>query len=121
MIRVLEFADVINRSDFIDTIVQHADPAEFEMSVCVRTEDHNIARPEFSANTKYKLLPGNSRRDAVQTAWRLSKLLSEWHIDILHAHHFEQAIVGWMATRFHKRTKLVIGRHYSDSMYRQPS
>ncbi len=121
MIRVLEFADVINKADFIDTIVQHADASEFEMSVCVRTEEHNIARPEFPARSKYKLLPGNSRRDAVRTAWRLSRLLKEWKIDILHAHHFEQAIVGWMATRIYRKTKLVIGRHYSDSIYRQAS
>jgi glycosyltransferase involved in cell wall biosynthesis len=121
MIRVLEFADVINKADFIDTIVQHADPAAFEMSVCVRTEEHNIARPEFPAGTKYRLLPGNTRRDAVQTAWRLARLLKEWKIDILHAHHFEQAMVAWIATRIYRKTKLVIGRHYSDSIYRQPS
>jgi glycosyltransferase involved in cell wall biosynthesis len=121
MIRVLEFADVINKADFIDTIVQHADPAAFEMSVCVRTEEHNIARPNFPSGTKYRLLPGNTRRDAVQTAWRLARLLKEWKIDILHAHHFEQAMVAWIATRIYRKTKLVIGRHYSDSIYRQPS
>ncbi len=121
MIRILEFADVINRSDFIDTIVQFADPAEFEVSVCVRSEEHNIAKPEFSPKTKYKFLAGNSRRDAVRTAWKLSRLLKEWKIDILHAHHFEQAVVGWMATRFCRSSKLVIGRHYSDSIYRQQS
>lgn len=118
MIRVLEFADVINKSDFIDTIVQNADREHFEMSVVVRTEKHNIARPEFARDVKYKLLPGNSRTDALGTAYKLSRLLNEWDIDILHAHHFEQAIVGWMATGLHRKTKLVIGRHYSDSLYR---
>lgn len=121
MIRLLQFADVINKADFIDTIIQNADRSRFEVSVCVRTEEHNIAEPKFPADVKYRLLPGNSRRDAVQTAWRLSRLLKEWEIDILHAHHFEQAIVGYMATRLYRKTKLVIGRHYSDAIYRQPS
>jgi len=120
MIRLLQFADVINKADFIDTIIQNADRSRFEVSVCVRTEEHNIATPEFPADVKYQLLPGNSRRDAVRTAWRLSRLLKEWDIDILHAHHFEQAIVGYLATRFYRKTKLVIGRHYSDAIYRQP-
>ena len=116
--RVLEFADVINRHDFIDTIVQYADRERFDVSVCVRTEDSKIAKPEFPDGTKYQLLPGNRRSDALTTAWRLSRLLREWQIDVLHAHHFEQAIVGWLATRFYRKTKLVIGRHYSNSIYR---
>jgi glycosyltransferase involved in cell wall biosynthesis len=121
MIRILEFADVINKADFIDTIIQNADRTQFEVSVCVRSEDHNIARPEVPADVKYRFLAGNSRKDAVKTAWKLSRLLKEWKIDILHAHHFEQAIVGYLATRFYRKTKLVIGRHYSDAIYRQPS
>jgi glycosyltransferase involved in cell wall biosynthesis len=118
MIRVLEFADVINRFDFIDTLVHYADASEFEMSVCVRSEQHNISAPEYDSNTKYRLLSGNSRRDALSTAWKLSKILKEWEIDVLHAHHFEQMIVGWMATRLNPKTRLVVGRHYSDSIYR---
>ena len=62
---------------FPDTIVRNADPAEFEVSVCVRTEDHNIAR-RISQRDKDKLLPGNSRAGCVQTAWKLSRLLKEW-------------------------------------------
>jgi glycosyltransferase involved in cell wall biosynthesis len=121
MIRVLQFADVINRFDFIETLVNYADPAEFEMSVCVRTEDHNISRPEFGDGVKYKLLPGNSRKDALSTAWKLSQLLKEWQIDVLHAHHFEQIVVGWLATKINPATKLIVGRHYSDSIYRNPN
>lgn len=117
MIRVLEFADVINRFDFIETIVTHADRGEFEVSVCVRTEEHNIAEPEFPDGTRYRLLPGNSRGDVLQTAWKLRRILREWEIDILHAHHFDQGVIGWLATRGTK-TRLVIGRHYSDAIYR---
>ena len=121
MIRILEFADVINRYDFIDTLVHFADPAKFEMSVCVRSEDHNIAAPEYPESIKYRLIKGNSRVGTVPTAWKLSRLLREWKIDILHAHHYDQAIVGWLATKLYPKTKLVIGRHYSEALCRLPN
>lgn len=121
MIRILEFADRINKADFVDSVIQRIDRSEFEISVCVRTEEHNIARPEFPADVKYRLLPGNSRVDAMQTAWKLARLLREWNIDILHAHHFEQIFVAWLATRLRPATRLVVGRHYSDAIYRQTS
>jgi glycosyltransferase involved in cell wall biosynthesis len=121
MIRVLEFADIVNRYDFIDNIVRYADRRRFELTVCVRSEDSNIARPEYGQDVKYFYLPGNSRRDAPMTAYKLAQILRQNAIDILHTHHYEQAIVGWMATRLCRRTKLVIGRHYSDAIYRNPN
>ncbi len=120
MIRVLQFADVINRHDFIDTLVHFADPARFEMSVCVRTEDHGIATPEYSGPIKYRLIEGTSRWQVPAAALRLSRLLREWEIDVLHAHHYDQAIAGWIATKLYPKTRLVIGRHYSDFLYRLP-
>jgi glycosyltransferase EpsD len=120
MIRVLQFADIINRYDFIDTLVQYADPHEFEMSVCVRSKEHNIAPPVFSAATKYKLLSGNSRRDIVPTAWKLARILKEWNIDVIHAHHYYQGVIAWLATSIHPRTKFIFGRHYSDLIQNLP-
>ncbi|HEX8638282.1 MAG TPA: glycosyltransferase family 4 protein, partial [Pyrinomonadaceae bacterium] len=120
MIRVLQFADIINRYDFIDTLVQYADPKKFEMSVCVRSEEHNIARPEFSATTKYKLLPGNSRRDILPTARKLARLLKEWEIDVVHAHHYYQGVIAWLATSIYPQTKFIFGRHYSDLIQNLP-
>lgn len=114
MIRVLQFADLINRYDVIDSLVQYADPEKFEMSVCTQSEEHNIARPVFSETTKYKLLAGDSRRYILPTAWKLSKLLREWKIDVLHAHNYYPAVIGWLATRLYPRTNLIFGRHYSD-------
>ena len=120
MIRVLQFADVINRHDFIDTLVHYADPARFEMSVCVRTEQHGIEAPEYPSPIKYKLLQGTSRWRIPAAAIKLARLLREWDIDVLHAHHYDQAIAGWIATKLHPATRLVIGRHYSDFLYRLP-
>ncbi|MBK5272438.1 MAG: glycosyltransferase family 4 protein [Bacteroidia bacterium] len=121
MIRVLQFADIINRYDFIDNIIQFANPEEFEINVCVRSEQHNIASPVFPERSKYKLLRGNSKKELFSSAWKLSRLLKKWNIDILHTHHFDQAIIGWFATKIYPKTKLVIGRHYSDALYRLPN
>jgi len=121
MIRVLQFADVVNRHDFIDTIIQKADPSRFEVGVCVRSDDSNIAAPVYDGRTPRWLLGGATRREWPRAAWRLADILSRWKADILHAHHYDQAVIGWMATRIHRRTRLVLGRHYSDAIYRLPS
>jgi L-malate glycosyltransferase len=121
MIRVLQFADIINRYDFIDNLVQFADPERFELSVCLRSEEHPIAAPQFPERTKYRLLPGLARRDWPRTARRLAATLREWEIDVLHAHHFDQAVIAWLATRLYPRTKLVVGRHYSDLVRTLPT
>ena len=63
MIRVLQFADVINRYDFIDNIVQRADCDRFKVGVCVRTEDSNIEAPVYADDTPRWVLNGTSRRE----------------------------------------------------------
>lgn len=118
MIRVLQFADVINRHDFIDVIVQNLDRTRFEVGVCVRSEACNIARPEFPADAPRWVVPWRSRRTLLAAAWRLANVLRRWRVDVLHTHHYDEALIGWMATRLHRRTRLVVGRHYSDAIYR---
>lgn len=118
MIRVLQFADVVNRHDFIDTIVRYADRGGFRVGVCVRTAESNIADPGYDDRVPHWVLPGLGRRDLFRTAWRLASLLRRWRADVLHTHHFDQAVIGWLATRLHRRTRLVVGRHYSDAIYR---
>ena len=52
MIRVMQFADVINRYDFIDTIVQRANRGRFEVGVCV---------PPARATSRPRSTPGTPR------------------------------------------------------------
>lgn len=118
MIRILQFADVINRHDFIDTIVRNADTHRFEVGVCVRTADFNIADPGYPDSVPRWVLGGLSRTHIPFTAWRLARLLKAWQTDILHVHHYDQAVIGMLATRLFRRTRLVVGRHYSDAIYR---
>ena len=47
MIRVLQFADVTNRYDFIDNIVQRADRDQFEIGVCVRSSAKPYRSPSL--------------------------------------------------------------------------
>jgi hypothetical protein len=111
MIKVLQFTDVINRYDFIDTIIQFADRERFEVSVCRRTEESNIALPEFSGDTKQRIIGWNGLKGIPAAARRLSKLLDEGDIDIVHAHHFEPALICWLATQIRRKTKFIFGRH----------
>lgn len=121
MIRVLQFADIVNRHDFIDTIIQRADPSRFEVGVCVRSNESNIEVPVYEERTPRWMVSGATRRGWPRAAWRLASILRAWKADILHAHHYDQAVIGWMATRICPRTRLVLGRHYSDAIYRLPS
>jgi glycosyltransferase involved in cell wall biosynthesis len=121
VIRVLQFADVINRHDFIDVIVQGANPERFEIGTCVRCKESNIAAPTGTAGAPHWILDGAARRALPQTIWQLARVLREWDVDILHSHHYEQAVIGWLATRLYPKTRHVLGRHYSDAIYRLPS
>jgi len=121
MIRVLQFADIVNRYDFIESIVRWADPNRFEMSVCVRSEKSNIERPVYRPHTVVHTLNGTGRAKIPVTVNRLALLLRKMKIDIVHAHHFDQSVIAWMATRLYRNTVLVIGRHYSDALYRVPT
>jgi glycosyltransferase involved in cell wall biosynthesis len=118
MIRVLQFADVVNRYDFIDNIVQRADRTRFDVGVCVRTGVCNIEAPAYVPEIPRWTLKGTARREIPRAAGQLASLLRRWKADILHTHHFDQAVIGWLATRIYRRSRLVIGRHYSDSIYR---
>ena len=99
MIRVLQFADVINRYDFIDNIVHRAARDQFEIGVCVRTSASNIEAPVYAEDTPRWVLNGTSRREIPRAAYQLASLLRRWRADILHTHHYDQAVIGWLATR----------------------
>jgi glycosyltransferase involved in cell wall biosynthesis len=117
-LRVVQFADFVNKYDFIDTIIRYADPARFLVGVCVRTTESNILPPRYTAEVPHWVLTGTSRWSIPKTAWRLAGLLRRWRADVLHTHHYDQAFIGWLATRIYPKTRLVVGRHYSDAIYR---
>ena len=109
MIRVLQFASCINRYDFIDVIVQWADPGQFHIGVCVGSNESNIAQPVYKENTPRWVIPWQGRSKLHVAAWRLARVLREWKADILHTHHYDEAVIGWMATRIYPRTHWLSG------------
>src|SRR5215467_4100157 len=121
MIRVLQFADIANRYDFIESIVRWADPKQFEMSVCVRSEKSHIALPLYRPHTVVHVLNGAGREKIPSAVNKLASIMRKMKIDIVHAHHFDQGVIAWLATRMYRKTALVVGRHYSDAIYRVPS
>ncbi len=89
------------------------------MMACVVDRPTDFSLPDYSgAGIPLFRLRGRSRRGYLWTACSLARLLRKERVQILHAHHFDQALIGWLATRLHPKTRLVVGRHYSDSIYR---
>jgi glycosyltransferase involved in cell wall biosynthesis len=121
-IRVLHFADVINRYDFIDNVIRNLSPSQFESEAATLVGEANICPPEYAASgIRHTVLGGRSRRDYPLTAVRLAALLKHREIDILHAHHFDPNALAWLATHLHRATRLVVGRQYSDYIYKYSS
>ncbi len=121
MIRVVQFAGCINRYDFIDNIVQHVDPQRFSIGVVLGSDHCNIEVPVYPKHIPRWFVPWKPRRELMGPARRLARILRDWKADILHTHHYDEALIGWLATRLHRPTKLVIGRHYSDQFAYLPS
>lgn len=121
-IRVLHFAKVFYRYDFVDTVIRHANPSQFTMMACTLSVKSNMGPPDYTVlGIPQWVLPGQCRREYPFTILRLARLLQRVRVDILHIHHYDEAIIGWLATRIHRKTRLVVGRHYSDAIYRLPS
>ena len=122
MCRVLHFTEVINRHDFIDTIIRNADPSRFEMMACTLWSQSNIAATDYqTAKIRHWVLTGEQRAKYPLIALELARLLKRERVDVLHTHHYDPALIGWFATRLYTKTRLVVGRHYSDSIYRLSS
>jgi glycosyltransferase involved in cell wall biosynthesis len=116
-IRVLHVADVVNRHDFIDVIVEHADPERFALSVATFGKVPNIADPDYGdRGVPLADLGARAGRRAYPLALRrLRRLVSDCRIDVVHCHHYDPATLTWLATRC-SSVRFVVGRHYSDAI-----
>lgn len=114
---MLHFADVVNRYDFIDNVVRHS---KLSMAVCTMGRASNIEDPRYKdAGIPCWVIPAAARRQYPRAAVRLAALLRRQRIDVVHAHHYDPCLIAAMATRLWPRTRLVVGRHYSDAIYLQ--
>jgi hypothetical protein len=97
LIRVLQFADVINRDDFIDVIVRRADPGGSRSggASAARTA---TSLPGAGRRSPRWVIDGTSTRDC-RGRFMAGQAPPRWG-DVLHNHHYDQAVIGWLATRF---------------------
>lgn len=117
-VRILHFADLVNRHDFIDVIVRNADARRFALSVATLGRPSNIADPDYrSTAISHWNLAASSRSRYPLAVIRLAKLLRRERIDILHVHHFDPSIIALVSSILAPRTALLVGRHYSDAVY----
>jgi glycosyltransferase involved in cell wall biosynthesis len=118
-IRILHFTKIINKNDFIDVIARNADPSRFEMFTCSYKGYSNIEEPEYekSGIPFYSLNIEHGWIDLFKGAFRLSIHLKENKIEILHTHHYYEAIIGRLACWLYPSCKHIIGRHYHDQFY----
>jgi glycosyltransferase involved in cell wall biosynthesis len=115
--RVLHLTDVVNRFDYVDNVVRHLNRAAFETEVCTFTRGAQIAPPEYDRAAIYhRVLNVSSRRDYPFAAIRLANFLRGRAIDILHAHNYNSNLLAWLALHMHRSTRLVVGRHYTDTV-----
>jgi glycosyltransferase involved in cell wall biosynthesis len=114
LIRVLHFADIINRDDFIHNILEHCDPASFAMSAA--TLD---ARGSLNADPGRLVVTNvgcRVRSRYPEAVLRLRHLIRKERVHIVHAHHYEPTILAALSI-VGLPVALVMGRHYSDAIY----
>lgn len=118
-VKVLHFTKVINRNDFIDVIVRYADAERFEMLACTYNKESNIEDPRYAEHgiVHLSLDIQHGWWHLFLGAWRLSKILSQQKVAVLHTHHYYEAIIGRLACWLSPGCRHVIGRHYHNQFY----
>lgn len=116
--RVLQFAGVINRYDFIDNVIRYASPAKFHMMACTLQARSTIEPPGYDADgIPHLVLNVGRRREYPRAIVRLARHLRRERVDIIHTHHFDEAFIGVVAARLSTHSRPVVARHYHDEVY----
>ena len=119
MIKILHFASVINRYDFIDTVLTELDKSNFQIRALTVTEPKNRVGA-YSAAEEYEsrcLQLPLERRNYPKIFSRLKAEIVEFGPDILQTHHFDETVMGAILVRMGMVRRFVIGHHYSDHIY----
>jgi len=114
-VRVVHFADMVNRHDFIHNVAAHCDRVRVDLSVV--TLDARGTLNSDPGNLRVHDLGCTGRMAYPRALLRLRHLLRRERVAILHSHHFEPSLLAAVAT-FGLPTRLVLGRHYSDTIHK---
>jgi len=118
-IKVLQFSQLINRFDFMDVIIRHANSEKYEISACTMTSESNILLPHYDLIGKSHFdfdLPF-TKSGMFAAIFRLAALVRREKIDIVHAHHYYECIIASIALIFCRKASLIVGRHYHNELY----
>lgn len=118
MTRVLHFAGIINRDDFIDTVLIHLDRSRFEISALTAIPSRR-ADPHTSSEA-YATRCLNVPLTRAHYPKLLAALIQEirrFRPHIVHAHHYDEGLLASIAVRLLGCPALVLGHHYSDHIY----
>jgi glycosyltransferase involved in cell wall biosynthesis len=118
MIRVLHFAGIINRHDFIDTVLTRLDRSRFEISALTgvaprRTGPYKPAEEYATRCLGFTF----KRRVYPRMLLALLREIRRFRPHIVQAHHYDENLVANVAVRLARVPCYVIGRHYSDLIY----
>ncbi len=117
-IRVLHFAGIINRHDFIDSVLSRLDRSRFEVSAITSIPPRRTG--VYSSNTTY---PNRvlgfpfCRSTFLRTVTALVREVREFRPHILQSHHYTETLAAAMVVRRCGIPGFVIGHHYSDHIY----
>jgi glycosyltransferase involved in cell wall biosynthesis len=118
--RILHFAGIINRYDFIDNCLSRLDRARYQVHALTlapaRQAIPHTAEQAYPTRCLNILL---ARRSFPRILWELVSELRRLRADVLHAHHFDEAFLGSLATRLARVPYFVVGRHWSEHVYVQ--
>ncbi|MBI4342990.1 MAG: glycosyltransferase [Candidatus Omnitrophica bacterium] len=115
MITVLHLSHCLNRYDYIDAVIRHADPAQFRMLAATLTDDGSV-RPG-AAPYPVTVLGVRARTQWPAAAAALRRLCRSERVDVVHTHNLDSTAIGAFAALGIRRVRLVIGRHYADALY----
>jgi len=118
LIKVLHFAAIINRHDFIDAVLTRLDRSRFQVRAITampprRSEPY---RDGEAYDTRCLQIPVSKSAYPVMLK-ALIREIRDFKPDVVHAHHFDESFVAALATRLLRVPALVIGHHYSDHIY----
>jgi len=118
-IRILQFTSVINKNDFIDTIIRFSDRRHYEFVAVRMNPVSNIQEPEYKdiQIPCYNLNEAMSLKGMLFSVFKLARIIRREHPDLIHAHHYYESIIATFAVLLSfRKCRLIIGRHYHDEL-----
>src|SRR5262249_11690409 len=100
MTRVLHFAGIINRHDFIDTVLIHLDRSRFEISALTaippRRDEPHAASEAYATRCLHIPL---ARRNYGRLLAALIREIRRFRPHVIHAHHYDEVLLASIAVR----------------------